>query len=351
MMTTRPRLVSRPRGQAVTELALSSLVLVSLITFGIYFGEVIFGSLKVTEAGQSALWDLTHYKAHSMTGILYSTNSEVSAAAGTVGPATLLAYQDFDGRSSVTKGSSFVHVMTKASGMRVTCARGGATSFNPNPLGILSYSDNGGANCNAEAVFATGDWMPQNFAEKSSGNYFKKQNFARATLTACASGVHRGGTCAGRFAIMLDDWGLTGPRGGEWNPCPGLPFGFGVPCPNNLSYWWTAFKAYLTSYLLNAAFKPLMFTMPASLMAQWVAFANPMGGFAGLIAFPLSGNESTFYMSFTGSITAFEQPLWVREGWPLWETTPFAVSLAIPYSIAFIQRTSNGGCYLGKKCN
>ena len=340
------------RGQAVTELALSSLILVTLLTAGIYFGEVTFGALKVTEAGSSALWDMTHYKAHSMNNILYSTNPEVRFAAREAQRLTQDAYVDFDGRTSRnTTNTTLTQVMTNSTGMRVRCQTGGAPAYDPNILGILSYSDNRGARCNAEATFVTGPNMPRRFADNPQG-FFQERNFTRPRMTACASGKANGGNCPGEFAIMLDDWGLTGPRGNEWNPCPGLPLGFGVPCPNNLSYWWTAFKGYLTSYTLNGAFKPVMFQMPASLMAQWVAFANPMGGFAGLLAFPMSGNESTFYMSFTGAVSFFQQPVWApREGFLLWETTPYGVSLAVPYAIAHLARRSNNGCYLGKRCN
>jgi hypothetical protein len=339
------------RGQAALELALSSLILVTLITAAVYFGEVTFGSLKVTEAAQSGLWDMTHYKHHAMLRLSYQNSSQVSRAASKAQADTQLAYADFDGRSSMSGRTTLTHVMTNATNMSVSCRPGGAPGYDPNPLSLLVYTDNTGASCDASADFLTGPMMPKHFVD-DSGGFFKETNFARPVLTACATGRASGGRCAGRFAVMLDDWGLTGPAGGEWRPCAGLPLEFGIPCPTNLSYWWTAFKTYLTSYTINMLLKPEMMQMPASLAAQWVAFANPMGGVAGIPAFPLTGNESTFYMSFTGSVTLFQQPVWTKsgEGFKFWETTPFGVSLAVPYATAFKQRFQNGGCYLGKRC-
>ena len=51
-------------------------------------------------------------------------------------------------------------------------------------------------------------------------------------------------------------------------------------------------------------------------------------------------------------VSMFQQFIWTKsgEGFSWWETTPFGVSLALPYANAFRQRVQNGGCYLGKKC-
>jgi hypothetical protein len=194
--------------------------------------------------------------------------------------------------------------------------------------------------------------MPAQFLDNSTG-FFKQKNFVRTTLRACASGKNRGlggSNCPGKFALALDDWGLTGPANGEWMPAPGLPWGI-PPFGMNTSYWWSGYKGFLTSYWLNAAFKPLMFTLPASVLAMSVAFMHPMGGIGTYGGIPW--NESTWYMSFNSSLPLplpFSNFVFTGEGWPVWETTPFLLSLMPWYFTAFTTRVANGGCYLGKKC-
>lgn len=344
------RLKPNRRGQATTELALSGLVLISMLTAGIYFGELTFGALKVTEAAQSALWDTTHYKHHTM-GFTYS-NSPLSNAVSQAQTQTFTAYQDFDGRTLPwtlrPSSANITQVFTATRGMTVNCGRGGSPGFTPNVLVTPVYDDNSGVNCQTSAEFLTVK-MPAQFLDQNATGFFKQQNFARTGIRMCGSGKNNGANCPGRFALTIDDWGLTGGRAGngEWMPAAGIPYG--IPSPTNPGYWAAGYRGFLTSYWLNAAFKPLMFTLPASLLAMLVAFAHPMGGIGTYGGIPW--NESTWYLSFTGSATLFQQPLWVGEGFAFWETTPFVASLMFSYLRAFNDRRANGGCYLGKRCN
>lgn len=341
------------RGQATTELALGSLLLVSILIFGIYFGEVTFAALKVQEATNSALFDLTHYKHHSMASLTYSTGG-ITNAVNSAQADTSAAYQNFDGRTSqlAARGTNITKVFTQTRGMTVRCARGGGPGYLPNPLVLAAYNDNSGANCWSEADILTSPELPRQFMD-GSGGFFKTAQWSRASLKACGMGKTRGGACLGRATIMLDDWGLTGPAGGEWLPAPGLPMGF--PSITNPSYWWTTYKAYLTSYWLNAAFKPVMFTLPASQLATFMAGGvHPMGF---VMSFNFGGmpwNESTFYLSFNSSLTLFQNigvmPSEGGIGGSIWETTPFAMSLMLPYLTAWNTRRGNGGCYLGLRC-
>ena len=338
-------MLAKNRGQATTELALSSLVLVSMITAGVYFGEVTFGALKVTEAASSALWDTTHYKHHTM-GLTYS-NSPLNTAVSQAQTFTNTDYQDFDGRTSPwgTHSANITQVFTRTTGMNVTCGRGSGPAFTPNIFVTPVYTSNSGVWCDAGADFMTVN-MPRQLADGAgSSNFFKAQNWTRNTLRMCASGKNKGANCPGRFGLVIDDWGLTGPSGGEWLPAPGIPWG--IP-PPNISYWWSAYKGFLTSYWINAAFKPVMFTLPASMLAMAVAFMHPMGGIGTYGGVPW--NESTFYLSFTGSVLQFQQPLFVGEGNPIWETTPYPLSMMVTYLTSFLRRMGNGGCYLGKRC-
>ena len=48
-----------PRGQGVVELALSALLMVTVLIVGIYLCEVAFLNLKVQEAANAAMWEST----------------------------------------------------------------------------------------------------------------------------------------------------------------------------------------------------------------------------------------------------------------------------------------------------
>ncbi len=236
------------RGQATTELALSSLVLVSIASFGIYFGEVTFGALKVQEAANSATMDLTDYPTHKMLSLLYDTGP-IGTAVTSTQTNTFNDYQDFDGRTSpaAIKSTNVQHVFTNTKGMRVNCSRGGAPGYLANPLLIAAYFDNSGASCTTAADFLTVN-MPSHFADNHG--FFKVPHWGRTTLTMCGTGTASAGACKGKNSIMLDDWGLMGKS--ESNPAPGLPYG--IPSLTNLSYWTTTYKAYLTSYYIIGAF-------------------------------------------------------------------------------------------------
>ncbi len=57
------------RGQATTELALSALVFVVVLLFGIYFGEVPVMMLKVKEAANFSVTHATGSRTHLFNGL------------------------------------------------------------------------------------------------------------------------------------------------------------------------------------------------------------------------------------------------------------------------------------------
>jgi hypothetical protein len=341
-----------PRGQATTELALGSLLLVTVMLFGIYFGEVTFGALKVQEAANSALFDLTDYKAHTMTSLLYS-ESPIGSAVTQTQTNTFNDYQDFDGRTSPwgVHSPNVQHVFTKTTGMTVKCSTGGAPAYLANPLLVLAYDDpTHGASCSTSAEFLTVN-MPSHFAD--SHGMFQVPHWSRASIQQCSTGTPSAGACKGRNTIMLDDWGLTGTL--ESLTAPGLPYG--IPSAN-LAYWWTAYKAYKTSYLLSMIAQPALWSLPASQLASIAGGGLHPMSLTPIPAIPLTlglWNESNFYMSFDGSTSLFEAtlmgPLAPENGFAgrLWESTPFLTSIPL-YFTAYKTRVSNGGCYLGTKC-
>ncbi|MBI5547266.1 MAG: hypothetical protein HY901_25570, partial [Deltaproteobacteria bacterium] len=77
------RLARQEEGSAVTEFALSTLLLVPVALYSMYVGEAYMVAIKVQEAEISATWDITAYRLHeymsgSYTG-LYSRATSDSA--------------------------------------------------------------------------------------------------------------------------------------------------------------------------------------------------------------------------------------------------------------------------------
>jgi len=315
------------RGQAVVELALGSLVFVTILLIGIYFGEVMVTSLKVTEAANAGLWDTTHYKMHSM-GIGLYDNSPSSAAVANANAQANARYSDFDGRTSRAGPAMLTQVVTRSSALQVNCRHAGAPAFRGTPLTMVSYSDNPGISCQAQANIASIN-IPRSFDE--GGNLFQARHWAARPLTICALGRARGGGCPSNYTMLLDDWGLA--EGSENNNCPGIPFG--IPCfGRNIPFYGAVVKSYGFSMGING----LLGNTAGSDLARAVVGASP-----------LVPDERMFYMSYTGEELAFQQPIWPfpSDGWILWETTPFIFSLPF-YGISYASRS---GCYLGLNCN
>ncbi|MBI3184496.1 MAG: pilus assembly protein [Myxococcales bacterium] len=315
----------KPRGQAAVELALAGLVFVTILVIGIHFGEVGYASLKVQEATQSALWDTTAYKMHDM-GILYDTSPSGQAISQALSDANQ-RYSDFDGRTSANGAATILLARTQASNMQVQCTPGTAPGYSAvNLFTWVSYSDNGGVSCSAQADLAP-RFIPTSFVDASDG-IFTEQHSQNRNITACGLGRASGGACSGEYRLLIDDWGLA--EEDEADICPAWPFG--VPCIGmNMPFYWAVSKV----YVLNGAGQGTA----GSELAEATVGTRPM--------FP---NEQWFYMSYTGEEALFQQPIPFGEGMPTWDTTPFAFSMPT-YLASWIQRRNRGGCYLGLNCN
>lgn len=336
-----------PRGQAVVEMALSVLVFVTILVFGIHFAEVGYLSLKATEGASSALWDATGMRAHRFTGAasvseFYNSN-QMKAGFPLKNPEQRAnaAYKDFDGRAATSGGaaSSLTHVFTRARNLEVDC-RPEALAVVPATLSPrlanlpLVYKEAraagrrvDGMSCNASAELQ-GFNLPRSFFEKSGGGYFKAAHYRRVGIGVCAFGRPRGagGPCEGRVSIALGDWGLAGTTGGgrrpaEWQECRPSD-----GCQNQ-PYW----RAVEALFVANGA-----------------GGGNDASALARLVTGGSSpANENAYHMVFKGEYN-LEPPMHHRlpgeSGSEDWAVSPATG----PYDTAYQRREQ---CFLGMSCS
>lgn len=198
----------RARGQGTLELALGSMIVVTVLIFGIHFAEVLFISLKVQEAAVSAQWDATAKKVHALPGDF----SMASAAVDLAGRETQQRYSDFDGRSSTNNVPTFSQVFTNATNLKVSCTLNASARPFPSTLpdrlkGV--YKDSGEVAC-ASSADIRAMRIPVEFLAAADG-FFKEKHLQRNQYHACGFGAAFGATCAQAPRIVLDDWGFAGP--------------------------------------------------------------------------------------------------------------------------------------------
>lgn len=228
------------RGQATVELALGSLVFVSVLLFGVYFAE--FGTLKlrVQQAAASALFDATGMRSHNFKdgasprfkkpAQLKDDNNKTAAQRAK------RAYRDFD---AAINGSSTVRMsITRGARLNVNCSSGvlplssprgsvpsGATTQGALDIVAVGYDDLSTLDtldCNASATIDTFR-MPDRFMDRGGGQGYFKGGETPTDIKVCAFGrAARDKTCKGRVRIAIDDWGLGGTSaayGSEWAIC------------------------------------------------------------------------------------------------------------------------------------
>ncbi len=320
----RPLARCRARGQAMVELALGSIVVITVLIFAIHFAEIGYLSLKVTEASHSALLDATGHKLHKWP----DNDGPAGSAASTAALKATERYRDFDSRRSSGPGATTTQAFTRATGMSVTCTTGGGPDWGPGLFTGEAYSDNGGISCRSEADVA-GVGIPTDFLEDADNGFFKRRHYEPTPIHVCGIGRASGGGCPASLTSMLDDWGLSGSDEGRMCPIfPNLP----IPCAND-SFWEMAASVHLLT--------GLGLGVDGSEMAQTIVGSMP---------FPfLYAGENAFWMSAMGEEFLFVQPL-PSEGWGIWPTTPGLVPggiAGIPYTVSYLQREK---CFLGKDC-
>jgi hypothetical protein len=315
----------RVRGQALVETSLGLIVFISLLMFCIHFAEVGYISVKVTEASHSAMLDSTGYKLHSWPDDV----GPASSAAAQAGQEAQARYADFDSRRSSNGSATLTQVFTRADGMQVECATGGAPSHEPNKFTTDAYSDNGGVTCRSQARI-TAINLPRDFLEDANQGFFTKKHYEASPITVCAIGRAKGGSCQGGLIMMVDDWGLSGSD--ESRECELTPDAPG-PCENK-AFWNMANSVYENSG-----------------KGMGVAGSTMAKEIVGKVPEPFSfGGEETFWLSAMGEESQMAQNL-PSEGFENYPTSPGIVSQGMPqnpYTLAYQQRDS---CFLGRKCS
>lgn len=320
-----------PRGQAAVELALGSLVLVTILVVGIHFAEFGFLWVKLEEAANFALFDETNRKMHDTYANTWNDalNQRVGGAVSGLNSDTDKRYRDFDGLSSATGGSTVTQVFTRGSRLAADCARyQGPTIDLKNPKTAVirpAYGaadrENAGMDCQVSASLSTFRF-PTHFADGKRGFFGVKTIDAKlSSPTACAAGRPKNGSCTGHgFRIVLDDWGFQGTA--EARECHLTSSG---DC-DNTAYYRMAKATYTAAGGSNGTASS--------------TFARDIAGFA-----PTS--ETPFWMSFRGSESQFTETH-PSDGSTRWPTTPYNdPNSQKTYRPAY---QNNRACFLGWKC-
>ncbi|WP_395844419.1 TadE family protein [Archangium violaceum] len=269
----RGMLQRAPRGQSSVELALSLIVFVTVVMFGIHFAEVGYLSLKVHEAAVSPLWDSTALRVHRMReqrGAIGDFSTFPAIAPAVMANANA-RYVDFDGRSS-TPGTrtQVTQVFTRLNELRVRCDREDKIEFDvprsqkpalmeprqgdwpQAPPGqdvgdsedsVLDgvYENMGGITCAAEAHIEGLPSLPTTFLEGRTG-FFEEKHSVRLDMRVCAAGQAVGGRCQGRYGILLGDFGFADRE--VSGQCPLRPEQPNVPCGENRAFYEAALNVF-----------------------------------------------------------------------------------------------------------
>ncbi len=222
-------------GQAAIELALGTLVFVTVLLFGIHFAEVSFLSLKVQEAALSSAFDATGMRSHSFApgtngpSRFFNVDQIRDRAGRTPEERGDQLYRSFDGRTSKLGRPPEVSLaLTGARDLKVDCQPAAVALFEPagsaNNIRMVydNAQDNGrevdGAACTAQARI---DLLrvPKSFADQGPGSFFQARHALADRMQVCGIGRARNGACVGALKIVLDDWGFAGQASGEWGDC------------------------------------------------------------------------------------------------------------------------------------
>lgn len=222
------------RGQATTELALLSIVFVTVLVFGVHFAELGALKLRVQQAGIFATWSATGDRAHKLnrpdplqSPLFYDANDLKDGRNRSPAQATLERYADFDGASGAA-GTQVTWSVTRGTSLSARC-QPAAVAVPPvltTPLQRLApgyrYAQDGNREVDAVACNAHGHialfGVPAEVLEGQDG-FFKRKNIWRPSVEVCAFGRARSGSCRPGPPVAIDDWGLAGDEGGESLQC------------------------------------------------------------------------------------------------------------------------------------
>jgi hypothetical protein len=222
----------RSRGQSTVELALGSLVFVTLILFGVHFGELAVAMLKVKESAHFAAFDVAGHRtdnfdnAEIASGTTFNTFNPVP-----VGAAAKTRYKDLDGMSD-RSGSTWTQALTRVDSFDLSCKTDQTLTFRVNFVGgnwrpelntALAwlrgrYKNEGGASCHAEAKVEAFR-IPTGFVEGGNG-MFQAKHRELITIPACGAGFAKNGSCPGDLEILTGDWAMDGTQASTSDDVP-----------------------------------------------------------------------------------------------------------------------------------
>lgn len=228
----RPPMHRAPRGQAMAETALGTLVIVGVLLVGTHLSDLGFLSLKVHEAATGAVWDATAYRVHQPhLNVAY----DPSATLAVVQTNANNRYQDYDGRRSAN-GAAPLFAFTRASQVQVQCARDLATTFSigANANATPGFTEPGGLACSAIGGVDIAN-VPEAFNEVAGGGH--SQTSIRpftGTIPLCSTGRS---PCTRTTNILLGDYGFSfgQTNAPESQDCPVQPAA-GQVCTNGPFY-------------------------------------------------------------------------------------------------------------------
>ncbi len=346
----------RGRGQATVETALGMLVFVTVLMFGVYFGEISVMNMKVSEASNAALWDISSEKVHDYSGLFKS--QDISSKAGLDGTLASRRYANFDGRTAADwpavapNGGTFTGAFTQASGMNVQCSTGNSPSYQPVwyfPLLLVFPDGDNGATCQAQAQ-AKMIRVPSNMVDGKWSLGRHKDSSAFNGMQMCAAGRPSfGGGCRNPgLSSLMDDFGYT--TNSETGNCSLMPYN--APCAGNFGFY----SAAMTVWLVNTFVPPGSQSGADKNMVQAVYGTTPwwpwFEPFLGPTAFGFSSCQEGSDWLCVGMKQGpwLQTEIWASDGifWSwAWNTSPQFHALGI-YFAAYLARDY---CYLGRSCS
>lgn len=205
----------------MVELALCSIVFVTVLLFGIHFAEVGYLSLKVQEAGAFAVWDSTGRKVQDLKTRSTSDMDQLLTGGTSAEKLAESRYGDFNSLTTGDAPQPIVRALTQGAPIDVECSEDPQLSqrFPPSPrvraAGV--YHARGGFQCSARARL-TSVRIPDAFLEGGNGFFAEKHDQPKG-IWVCGVGRASGSSCRGQLSVLLNDWGMAGEAWGVNNDC------------------------------------------------------------------------------------------------------------------------------------
>jgi hypothetical protein len=206
------------------ELALGALVFVTVLMFGVHFGELSVAMLKVKESAHFAAFDVAAHRTDDFdVSDIVSGQTFGPFNPTPVGSQAKARYADLDGMSD-RSGTGWTQALTRIDSFDLSCRDDQTVNFKVNFIGgnwrpelttALTwlrgrYKNEGGASCRAEAK-VNAFRIPTGFAEGGNG-MFQAQHRELIQIPVCGAGFPRFGACTGELAVLTGDWAMDGTQ-------------------------------------------------------------------------------------------------------------------------------------------